>query len=322
MRLLSLIALLAVTGLAQPAVTSRTFTFAHTQDQRHIQEMFNMIRGIAEVKDASVDPAQRTMTVAGNPDQLTLITWLFTELDRPASRPQSLQVRDNTFNDPSAPSVKIFYPANLATAQQVQEVINGVRSIAEVQRCMALSGPGAVVIRATSEQAALAEWIVAELDRSMSGKRPAGKREYSYPDTLYPPDRRATAVRIYYPAAVATPVDIQEMVNGIRSVADAQRVVAFSATGAIIQRTAPAQADLTDWLVKELDQASTGVREYRYAEGTVRATVLPKGADLSSTVAKLRESTGMRRVVALSRQRTIVMRGTAEQLAAAEPLLR
>jgi type II secretory pathway component GspD/PulD (secretin) len=322
MRLLSLLALLAVGAVAQPAATSRTFAFAHTQDQRHMQEMLNMVRTLAEVRDVTIDAAQRTMTVAGSPDQLVLITWLVTELDRPASRPQSLQVRDNTFNDSRAPAVKIFYPANLATGVQVQEVINAVRSIGEVQRCFALNGPEAIVIRASSEQAALAEWIVAGLDGSMAGKRPVGKREYNYPDSFYPADRRATAARIYYPAIVSGPLNLQELVNGIRSVADAQRVVAFSATGAIVMRTATAQAELTDWLVQELDQPSSGTREYRYAEGTVRTAVLPKGADLSAVVSKVRDLTGMRRVVALSFQRAIVMRGTTEQLAAADPLLR
>ena len=140
-----------------------------------MQETLNTVRAIAEVQHAAVDPAQRSLTVAGNPDQLGLITWLFTDLDRPASRPPSLEVRDNTFNDPRAPAVKIFYPAHLATAQQVQEVVNAVRSIAEVQRVMALSGPGAIVIRGSAEQVAFAEWIVGELDRSMAGKRPTGK---------------------------------------------------------------------------------------------------------------------------------------------------
>ena len=78
----------------------RTFTFAHTQDPRQMQEMLNTVRAVAEVQHAVLDPAQRTLSVGGTPDQLTFITWLFTDLDRPASRPQSLQVRDNTFADP------------------------------------------------------------------------------------------------------------------------------------------------------------------------------------------------------------------------------
>src|SRR5689334_970049 len=87
---------------------ARTFTFAHTQDPRHMQEMVNMIRSTAEVRDVALDPAQRAVSISGaTRDQMALIAWMFTELDRPASRPQTLQVRDNTYNDPRASAVKI-----------------------------------------------------------------------------------------------------------------------------------------------------------------------------------------------------------------------
>lgn len=304
---------------------TRTFTFAHTQNPQHMQETVNTIRSLAEVRNVSVDPAQRTLTVGGTPDQLALVTWLFTDLDRPASRPQTLQVRDSTFADPRADSVKIFYPAHLSTAQQVQEVVNGIRSIAEVQRCVFLNRPGAIAVRGNSEQVALAEWIVSDLDRSMAGKRPEGKREYNYPDTAMTyPERRSTAVRIYYPASVSTPLDMQETINGLRSVAEVQRVVAFTTSGAIVTRSSNEQAALTDWLVKELDKGASaaGPSDYRWSGGTVRSAWLAKSADLPATVAKVRQTTGMQRVVGLQRQRAIVMRGTPEQLAAAEPLLR
>jgi hypothetical protein len=263
------------------------------------------------------------MTVSGNPDQLALATWLFTDLDRPASRPQSLQVRDNTFNDPRAPAVKILYPANIVTGQQAQEAVNGIRSIAEIQRCVALSGPGAIIIRGNSEQVALAEWMVGELDRSMSGARPTGARQYNYPDSGQQiVERRTTAVRIYYPATASTPLDLQEMINGIRSIAEAQRVVAFTATSAIMARSSNDQAELMDWLVKELDGGGSAPRDYRWAGATVRAASLPKTADLAATVARVRQASGMQRVIAFTRQRAIVMRGTPEQLAAADTIVK
>ena len=322
MRLILSFALLAGAAFAQTEQT-RTFTFAHTQEHRFMQEMVNLLRGVAEIQRVAAEPSQRTMTVAGNPDQLALATWLFTELDRQASRPAALQVRDNMFSDPRASAVKILSPAHIANAQQAQEAINGIRSIAEVQRCVALSGPGAIVIRGNPEQVALAEWIVGELDRSMSGARPTGARQYNYPDSaLQIVERRTTAVRIYYPAAASTPVDIQEMINGIRAIAEAQRVVGFTATGAIIARSSTEQAELMDWLVKELDRGGAAPRDYRWAGATVRVASLPKTADLAATVVKVRQASGMQRVVGLSRQRAIVMRGTPDQLATADPLLR
>jgi hypothetical protein len=323
LRPIALAIVCAACALAQEQ--TRTFTFAHTQDPRHMQEVLNTVRAVAEVQHAVLDPAQRSLAVGGTPDQLSFITWLFTDLDRPASRPQNLVVRDNTFSDPRSPAVKIFYPARFTTAQQVQDVVNAVRSIAEVQRVVALNGAGAIVARGNPEQIALAEWIVAELDRSMAGKRPAGIREYTYPDSdLQVVERRTTAVRIYYPASVSTPQDMQETVNGLRSFADVQRVVSFVTSGAIIARSNTEQATMMDWLVKELDAgaSASGSHDYRWSAGTVRSAWLPKAADLAGTVAKVRQMTGMQRVVGLQRQRAIVMRGTPDQLAAAEPLLR
>jgi hypothetical protein len=320
-----LAALTLVCAAAFAQEQTRTYTFAHTQNPQHMQETVNTIRSILEVKNVSLDPAQRSLTAGGTLDQLTLITWLFTDLDRPVSRPQTLQVRDSTFPDPQTRSVKIFYPAHLSTAQQVQEVVNAIRSIAEVQRCVALNGPGAIVVRGTSEQMALAEWLVGEFDRSLAGKRPEGKREYDFSDAAQPNgDRRSPAVRIYYPASVSTPLDMQEMVNGLRSIAEVQRAVAFTASGAIVIRASNEQAVLTDWLVQELDKGASaaGPSDYRFGGGTVRSAWLAKSADLPATVAKVRQSSGMQRVVALQRQRAIVMRGTPEQLAAADAVLR
>lgn len=322
-RWIAVAAMSAAAAFAQEQ--TRTFTFAHTQEPRQMQEVLNTIRSMAEVRNATVDPAQRSLTVGGTPDQLTLITWLFTDLDRPAGRPASLQVRDSTFEDPRASAVKIFYPAHLANAQQVQEVVNSIRSIAEIQRVVALNGPGAIVARGNAEQVALAEWMVGELDRSLAGKRPTGIREYNYPDTaLYIPEKRATAVRIYYPASVTTPLDMQETVNGLRSIAMIQRAVAFTASGAIVTRSSNEQAALTDWMVKDLDQgaSATGSHDYRWTGGSVRSVWLAKNADLAAVVGKVRQITGMQRVVGLQRQRAIVMSGTPDQLAAAAPLLR
>jgi hypothetical protein len=304
---------------------TRTFTFAHTQNSQQMQEVVNTVRSIGEIRNVSVDPLQRILTVAGTADQLAFASWLFTDLDRPVSRPQTLQVRDSTFPDPQTRSVKIFYPAHLSTAQQVQEVVNAIRSIAEVQRCVALNGPGAIVVRGTSEQMALAEWLVGELDRSLAGKRPEGKREYNFSDAALPNvDRRSPAVRIYYPARLSTPQDIQELVNGLRSIAEVQRVVAFTASGAILARSSDDQAAVTDWLVKELDRGASApaARDYAWRAGTVRSAWLAKSADLPATVAKVRQASGMQRVVGLQRQRAIVMRGTPEQLAAADAVLR
>jgi hypothetical protein len=159
----------------------------------------------------------------------------------------------------------------------------------------------------------------------MSGKRPAGSREHNYPDSAtHIPERRTTAVRIHYPAGAQTPQDLQEIINGIRSISEAQRVIGFTATSAIVSRSSDDQARLIDWLVTELDRGAGAAapRDYRWRDGAVRAAWLPRKLDAAAAAANVRQATGMQRVVGISRSRAVLMRGTPEQLAAAEPLLR
>jgi type II secretory pathway component GspD/PulD (secretin) len=314
---LTLSLLLCAAAFAQEQ--TRTYTFANTQDSRQMQETLNMIRSMVEIRNVAVDPVQRTLTASGTPEQISLTTWLFTEVDRPPSRPPAVQVRDNSFPDPRAPQVKIFYYARLANPQQVQEVVNAIRSVSEIQRCFSLTGSGAILVRGSAEQVALAESIVRELDGSLAGARPKGVREYTFEDTFSPPERRTPAVRVYYPSSAGTAQDIVDLVNGLRSIAEIQRAVAFTASGAIVIRGSADQAKLTDWLVRELDQPTAGGSQYQWAGSTIRAAYL-KHSDTAALVKQIREI-GIQRVVSYPRQRALVIRGFPAQVAAAEPLL-
>ena len=319
-RLAALTALCA-SAFAQTPDQVRTFSFANGQTPQQMQEVVNTIRSVVELRNVAADPAQRTVTVGGNAEQLTFTAWLFTDLDKPAGAPANLVVRENSFPDSRAPSVRIYYPAHIATPQQLQELVNGIRSIAELQRVVVVNGVNAIIARGAPEQVALADWIVRELDQPATGSGVIHKQEYA--DTL-PPERRSPAVRIYFPATISSPQEMQEAVNALRSIADVQRVVAFSSARAILFRGSDDRAALGDWLMKEFDQVapSAGTHEQRVPEGSVRFIVLPKGADLAGTVARVRQISGIQRAVAYQRNRAVVLRGTNEQLAAADSVLR
>jgi hypothetical protein len=317
----AVLALVCAAAFAQDQ--TRTFTFAHTQSPQQMQEVVNTVRSIGEIRNVSVDPLQRTLTVGGTADQLAFTAWLFTDLDKPAGSSTSLVIRENLHPDPRASAVRIFYLSRVSTPQQLQELVNAIRSIAELQRVVVVTAAGAIVARGEPSQVVLAEWIVREIDQSV-GTRPREVRKFQYEDTLLPVERRSPAVRMYFPASLSTPQDMQELVNGLRSIVEVQRVVAFTASGAILARSSDDQAALTDWLVKELDHGASApaARDYAWRAGTVRSAWLAKSADLAATVARVRQTTGMQRVVGLQRQRAIVMRGTPEQLAAADAVLR
>ena len=59
-----------------------------------------------------------------------------------------------------------------------------------------------------------------QLDSAASGAAVNGVRKTTFADSVDPPQRRTPEVRIYYPSRIASPLDIQETVNGVRSMSD------------------------------------------------------------------------------------------------------
>ncbi len=64
--------------------------------------------------------------------------------------------------------VKTFYLANVYTAQELQEIATMVRSVTDIRRVVAINSLNALVIRASADSLALAEKVMADIDKSRS----------------------------------------------------------------------------------------------------------------------------------------------------------
>jgi general secretion pathway protein D len=62
--------------------------------------------------------------------------------------------------------IKTFYLANLSQPTELQDVVNALRQILEISRIQPLPSQGALVVRGTPDQIALAEKLVGDLDKS------------------------------------------------------------------------------------------------------------------------------------------------------------
>jgi general secretion pathway protein D len=62
--------------------------------------------------------------------------------------------------------IKTFYLANLSQPTEVQDVVNALRQILEISRIQPLVSQGALVVRGTPDQIALASKLVGDLDRA------------------------------------------------------------------------------------------------------------------------------------------------------------
>ena len=61
--------------------------------------------------------------------------------------------------------LKVFYLSNINTPQELQEVINAVRTLTEINRIMPYASQNAIIVRGEADRVALAEKIITDLDK-------------------------------------------------------------------------------------------------------------------------------------------------------------
>src|SRR6266705_3400624 len=80
---------------------------------------------------------------------------IFVAADNPAKR-----------KDLEQSVIKTFYLSNLSQPTELQDVVNALRQILEISRIQPLPSEGAIVVRGTPDQVALAHKLVSDLDKS------------------------------------------------------------------------------------------------------------------------------------------------------------
>jgi hypothetical protein len=221
---------------------------------------------------------------------------------------------------------RVFQLAQTDTPQSVQEVTNVVRAMTEASASVDQAAK-TVSVHGTSAQIALAEWLVSELDQPAA----AGPAPVTHP---YTNGRgQDEVVRVFSLAYVETPVELQELINLVRSMSDMQRVFPYNSLKLLVARGSADQIGLTDWLVRQLDRPlitpapDTGTREIQMIPtmvNTVRVFYLSHNQspqDIQGIIDQLR-TTGTQRIYHFNAQKAVAIAGTVEQVAAAENLVR
>jgi hypothetical protein len=239
---------------AQPTLdgeSARIFRFAHAESPQQRMDITNAIRSVAELQRAVVDSQPAALVVRGTPEQLDLAAWIFGELDRGSGAPAATVMESYKVPGDYAPQVRAFLLAHGGTPQTMQEIVNTVRTVADVQRVMSYEANAALVLRGNSDQVDLAGWIIRNLDKPTGVQSEAKPLEATYNDSS---SRPATAVRMYRLTHNTSPQALQELVNAVRSVADVQRVIVDNAIATVTLRGTPVQAAMATWLIQELER--------------------------------------------------------------------
>jgi len=95
-----------------------------------------------------------TLTVRGSADQLAMAEWLFNALDKPAvGQPPAQHAASSDYQVPgSADVARVYYLAHSETPQSLQEMLNLMRSDADLQQAFVCAGPRALALRGSTVQ--------------------------------------------------------------------------------------------------------------------------------------------------------------------------
>jgi hypothetical protein len=133
------------------------------------------------------------------------------------------------------------------TRAGLQEIVTSIRSVADIQRLFIYNRRRAVVLRATAERAALAAWLVSELDKPVSGQADdAASHEFrlsSGPESL---------VRVFYLTRFPSPEQRLKVANQVRANTGTRRLYIYNALGALAVRETDGQVATAEKAIEEM----------------------------------------------------------------------
>jgi hypothetical protein len=220
----------------------------------------------------------------------------------------------------AAEDVRVFHLTQNETPKEMQEIVTTLRAVADIRQLSMDDTQRTVMVGATAQQMAMAEWLIRQLDV------PAPNAQ---PQQFVPGGAGNDFVRVYFTHA-ATPQALQEIVTTIRSVADLQRLFINNALHAVVLRGGAAEVELADWLIQKLDLPgqNSAPPEYAYMgfHGPEVARVFylvnpPTPRDVQEIITTIRSIADVQRIFVYNAHKAVAVRGPADRVALAQWLV-
>jgi hypothetical protein len=223
------------------------YFLAHVETPQDLQESINAIRSIADIQRFFPVNVAKAILARGTPAQAELASWLVGELDQPAGSLKPGR-RDHPFpSDPRSNFVQLYVLANTAHPSAIQQIVNGTRSIADIQRCFPYNSRRVLLMRGSAQQILLADWVLDQLDRPAGTAVAANPGEFQYNDG---PSGTSVA-RVFFPQTADTPQKLQAITNEVRTATEIQRAYPVDQPNAIVLRGTPDQISRAQELLKD-----------------------------------------------------------------------
>jgi hypothetical protein len=317
----TIMAILACLGIshAQPSSTTVTGTYHFTTPQTHqgLQEAATIIRTVASAPQVSVDTATATLTFSGPAEAVNFAEWALPQIDKVAgdNAPQEYRL-------PSGNIGRVTFVPNVQTAQDIQELLTIIRTVADVQRMFTFTSNHAIVLGGPDWEVAFAEWIIDQINQPIQQKPDPTPREF----TVGGPDFRGLGhgARLNFLANMTSPRQMQELLTVLRTVGDVMKVFIYSTSHALVLRAGDSDLQRAEWIIQQLDLPagqSSGAATFTASAGddVTRTFHLRNAAPqwLQMAVTGMRSELKIGKVFATTAPANIVVRGTTDQIAAA-----
>lgn len=160
----------------QPISNARITLKMNNQPPRVLYETVGKLAGINVIMDPEYNQsgATRNFSVEFNGstleealDYLNLLTKSFWKA---LSANTVFVTLDNTQKrrDHDEMVMRVFYLNNIGTAQELQEIVTALRTVTDIQKLFTYTAQSAIIVRAEADRVALAEKLIADLDKPKS----------------------------------------------------------------------------------------------------------------------------------------------------------
>ncbi len=152
------------------AISNVPITLKVTEKSNVIYETVGKLAGINVLFDPDYTPRQVRIELNGVTleDALEIISFETKTFWRPVTSNTIFVAQDTPAKRKELEQnvIKTFYLSNLSQPTELQDVVNAMRTILEVSRIQQLPSQGAIVVRGTPDQMALAQKLVDDLDKA------------------------------------------------------------------------------------------------------------------------------------------------------------
>jgi hypothetical protein len=233
----------------------RVFYLTHNQTPEQCQEIATLIRSTADIRRLFIYHAQRALAMRGTADQMAMAEWLRKELDQPANE-QGQHPAMQEYRAPSGEDdvVRVLYLGRDQAAQNLQPIASLIRSIADVRRLFTYDALNAVTLRGTMNQAAMAEWLVNDLDRRRNEPAAAQSSQDSGAQEYRASDGSDDVLRVFYLTHVRSAQEFQRIAGQVRGAANIPRIFTYNPQIALAVRGTADQIAAAGKVIQKLEQ--------------------------------------------------------------------